>query len=116
MAHAWGPLGNWVGQTHFVYSGRQGNLHQYTYGHQMKHVAPRGGGGVMPFQVANAAFEPREAIGSIVFDAAAGRVVSGQERFRVVGRLSIVLLGQPSPVDLEEEQTFQFRIVATTPR
>ncbi len=112
MSHNWGPLGGWAGQTLFVYSGRQGALHQFNYGHRMTHLPPRGGaGGGMPFQIAGAAFQPREAVGSIVFDSERGRVVSGQERFAVAGRINIVLLGQQSPVEIEEEQTFQFRIV-----
>jgi hypothetical protein len=61
--------------------------------------------------VAGAAFQPREAAGSIVFDSERGRVVSGQERFVVSGRINIVLLGQQSPVEIDEEQTFQFRII-----
>jgi hypothetical protein len=111
MSHNWGPLGGWVGQTLFVYSGRQGALHQFNYGHRMNHVPPRGGMGGLPFQVAGAAFQPREAVGSIVFDSERGRVVSGQERFAVTGRINIVLLGQQSPVEIEEVQTFQFRII-----
>ncbi len=114
MVHNWGPLGGWVGQTLFVYSGRQGNLHQFSYGHRMNYVAPRGGGAGLPFQVAGAAFQPQVADGTIVFDAERGRVQSGQERFRVVGRINIVILGQPAPVDIEEEQMFQFRLVDVT--
>jgi hypothetical protein len=116
MSHNWGPLGGWVGQTLYVYSGKQGPLHQFTYGHRMNYVAPRGGGGGMGLiQVAGAAFQPQEAVGSIVFDSSKGRVTSGQEKFRVVGRLTLVLLGMPSPVDIEEEQTFQYRILDALP-
>ena len=110
MAHNWGPLGAWVGQTIFVYSGRQGPLHQFNYGHRMAHVAPRGGA-MGPIQVAGAVFQPTVADGSVVFDSDRGRVVSGQERFAVAGRINITLLGQAVPVEIQEEQTFQFRIV-----
>src|SRR5205814_287819 len=101
----------WVGQTLYVYSGRQGALHQFSYGHRMNYLPPRGGGGGLPFQVAGAAFQATVATGSIVFDSDRGRVVSGEEHFKVVGRINIMLLGQQAPVDIEEEQTFQFRIL-----
>lgn len=111
MSHNWGPLGSWAGQTLFVYTGSQANLHQFNYGHRMAHVPPRGGGGAMPFQVTGAAFTALEAVGLLIFDATQGRVISGQERFRVRGRIGITILGMQTPVDIEEEQTFQFRIV-----
>jgi len=115
MSHNWGPLGSWTGQTLFVYAGRQGNLHQFNYGHRMAHVAPRGGGGGLPFQVMGASFVPLEAVGQLIFDSGQGRVVGGQERFRVRGKVSITVLGMQTPVDVEEEQTFQFRVVPVSP-
>jgi hypothetical protein len=110
MNHNWGALGAWTGQTLFVYSGRQGPLHQFTFGHRMAHVPARGGA-MGPLQVAGAAFQARVADGAVVFDAERGRVVSGQERFAVTGRIHIAILGQQASVDIEEEQTFQFRLI-----
>ena len=65
----------------------------------------------MPFQIAKAAFQAQEAGGAIYFDADQGKVTAAEERFRVRGVLNIVLLGQNTPVELEEEQTFRIRML-----
>lgn len=115
MTHNWGPLGHWTGQTLYVYAGRQAHLHQFNYGHRMTHVPPKGNGGGALFQITGAGFTPLEAAGQLVFDANLNRVVAGQEKFRVRGRVGVALLGMQTPVDIEEEQHFQFRILAVAP-
>jgi hypothetical protein len=106
MTHNWGPLGAWVGQTLYMYAGSNGPLHQFSYGHRMNHVPPRGQIG--------AAFQALEAAGTIQFDGNRGRVVAGEERFRVVGRINMNILGQNAGIDIQETQTFQFRIIDVT--
>jgi hypothetical protein len=103
MTHNWGPLGAWVGQTLYMYSGSKGPLHQFSYGHRMNHVPARGQIG--------AAFHALEAAGTILFDGSRGRVVGGEERFRVAGRINMNVLGQNAGIDIQETQTFQFRII-----
>ena len=93
MTHNWGSLGSWSGQTHFVYMGQQGTIHNIAFGQQMAYKAPAAGAAIGGMKITGAQFQPQEARGVIAFDAARGKVVSAEERFRVKGVLNGNLLG-----------------------
>jgi hypothetical protein len=111
MTHHWGPLGTWTGQIHYAYAGPQGAAHKIAYAMQLTHQPPVAGNRVLGAAVTGAKFQAQEAVGVLHFDAARGRVRAAEERFRVRGVLSLQLLGQNTPVELEEVQTFQVRIL-----
>ena len=67
------------------------------------------------FQIAGVAFQALHAGGNIYFDAVQDKVVLAEERFHVRGRVNMVLLGQATPVDIEEEQIFQLRLLERLP-
>ena len=60
-------------------------------------------------------FKHGEAGGSIEFDTVKGCVVKAEERFPVKGSLTMGLLGQETPVALDETQEFRVRILETPP-
>ncbi len=111
MAHNWGPLGSWSGQTLYAYTGQKGTLHQFAYGHKMTYLPPKGKGMGLPLQITGAAFQAHEAAGTLLFDADKGRVLAGEERFHVRGALTLAILGQNIAVEIEEEQQFRFQIL-----
>ena len=113
MTHNWGALGSWAGQIHYVYNGKEKGIHKVAYGLDMVYKAPKGGG-MLPIN--NAAFKPHIAGGLIHFDAERGKVLEAQERFHVRGRLTLNLLGQNSPVEIDEDQLFYIRIWERDPR
>ena len=109
MTHNWGNLGSWSGKIHYAYMGQQGSIHKVGYGMQLAYKAPIGGKiGLMAID--GAAFQPRDAGGTLLFDAAKGRVVAAEERFRVAGVLNVNLLGQSTPIEIDEDQHFLIRI------
>lgn len=109
LAHSWGPLGSWNGQTHYQYAGQEKDLHKITYGLQLAYKAPKAGAaGLMAVNSAN--FQPPVAGGVLVFDAAKGRVIAAEERFRVKGIINVNLLGQNTGVEIDEDQHFLIRI------
>jgi hypothetical protein len=113
MTHNWGALGSWAGQIHYAYAGKEKGIHKVAYGLDLAYQAPKANG-MLP--IANATFKPQVAGGLILFDAERGKVVEAQERFHVRGRLILNLLGQKSPVDIDEDQLFHIRIWERDPR
>ena len=47
---------------------------------------------------------------NILFDTERGKAIAAQERFYVRGTLAVMLLGQNTPCEIEEEQLFELRI------
>ena len=109
LTHHWGGLGSWTGLCNYAYLGQQGPLHKIAYGLQLAYKAPVGGAiGLMTVNGAN--FQAQEAGGVLLFDAAKGKVVSAEERFRVKGVINANLLGQNTTIEIEENQHFLIRI------
>jgi hypothetical protein len=114
MTHNWGALGNWNGKIHYAYGGKEKGIHKVAYALDLAYQPPKKGGGMLPIN--NAVFKPQIAGGLIHFDAERGKVTEAQERFHVRGRFNLNLLGQNSPVDIDEDQLFYFRIWERDPR
>ena len=55
--------------------------------------------------------DPPQAAGQILYHRERSRTVAAEERFYVRGTLVIMLLGQNTPCEIEEEQVFKLRIV-----
>lgn len=117
MAHHWGSLGVWNGQTHYAYLGREpvapaateASLHKVGYALQLAYQAPKGGAiGLMTVQ--NAQFNPPQGSGFLLFDSRRGRVIAAEERFRVQGILTANILGQATRIEIDEDQHFAIRI------
>jgi hypothetical protein len=107
MSHGWGEFGKWAGKVHYRYEGKQKSLHKVGYVLKMTYEAPKEGGQNL---IGKAAFQTQTAHGNIYFDADQGKVLSAEELFHVRGVLEINLLGQKTPVEMEEQQTFKLRI------
>jgi hypothetical protein len=116
MTHSWGFLGSWTGQVSFRYAGQQGDLQRFPYAFKLTYVPPKPEARDLLFPVSRASFKHGAAGGTIYFDSVARRVSRVEERFYVKGQMSIEFLGQNLPVDLEEEQSFQVRLLEQDPR
>jgi hypothetical protein len=110
LTHQWGALGSWAGQVQYEYQGHQGDIHKVGYALQLKYKAPAKEAVLAGMQISGANFQPQQAGGLISFDAVRGKVVVAEERFRVKGVLNAMLLGQPTPIELDEDQHFLIRI------
>ena len=111
MTHSWGFLGSWMGQVSFRYAGQQGDLQRFPYRFNLTYVPPKADARNVLFPVSGASFKHGEAGGTIYFDPVKRRVSRVEERFRVHGQMNIEVLGQNLPVDLDEEQSFQVRLL-----
>jgi len=113
--HSWGSLGAWTGRVAYTYAGKQGSLQRFPYAFRLTYAPPQGQGRGLPFQIAKAAFKHLEAGGTIYFDVNTKRVSHVEERFHVQGELSVSLLGQNIPVEVDEDQRFHVRILDYSP-
>ncbi len=116
MTHGWGPLGSWTGQISFRYAGQQSELQRFPYAFKLTYVPPKPAAGGQLFPVSRASFKHGEAGGTIYFDPGKRRVSRVEERFHVKGQMNIEVLGQNLPVDLDEEQSYQVRLLERDPR
>jgi hypothetical protein len=111
LTHQWGPLGSWLGQVHYAYQGeRQGTVAKIGYQMQLAYQPPPPGAG-LALQVAGAQFQPPQARGDVYYDFQRAKVVGAEERFHVRGQIQLTLLGQNTPVEIDEEQTFRLQIL-----
>lgn len=108
--HSWGALGDWTGKTHYLYAGGRGPQHRVDYRFELVHSPSNGTGRTSPLPIAQAGFRHQPSGGTIWFDAERGRVVAVEERFHVRGRISLSILGQNLPVEMEEVQAFRVSI------
>jgi hypothetical protein len=115
VAHSWGPLGNWAGQAAYAYAGKKAALDRYQYRLDLAYQPPRKGEDALPFQVGKADFRVPAAGGTIAYDPGRRRVAAAEERFHVRGVLSVSLLDVAAPVEMEEVQLFQVRILDRNP-
>jgi hypothetical protein len=111
--HNWGPLGGWAGKISYAYPGPAKDPQVKVPYTQKIVFQPRkgpGAPGALPFQIAGSNFQPPQAGGTLLFDTERGKVVAAEERFHVRGAVALILLGQNTPADIEEEQVFQMRL------
>jgi hypothetical protein len=116
MSHSWGDLGSWRGQTLYESKGQSEGLSSIGYAHDLVYQPPmRAGQNNLPFKITNPAFRAKAAHGTLLFDAAKGRLSSMEENFQVVGQMTIEIAGQSLPLQLEETQHFELELLDKKP-
>ncbi len=108
--HSWGALGDWNGKTHYVYTGNRGQRHRVDYRYELVHAPSARTITTSPVPIDQAVFRHQPSGGTIWFDGERGRVVAVEERFHVRGLISLSILGQNLPVQMEEVQTFRLTV------
>ncbi len=115
MTHSWGALGMWGGQAMYRAGQEKNNVHPIAYQLQLGYFPPRRGRQAFPLPLLGSKFQIRQATGGILFDVQKGRVTRIEERFHVQGVLSFQLLGQATPVNVDEKQLFLVQIFDKNP-
>ena len=116
MTHSWGSLGSWTGQVAYRFAGQQGDVQQFPYAFKLTYVPPKSQARDQLFPVSKASFQHGVSGGTISFDPTKRRVTRIEERFQVKGQMSIEVLGQELPLDLDEDQSFRVRLLEQDPR
>ena len=113
MAHDWGELGQWTGETHFEKQPLKSRLLPIRYFHRMTYSpkkSPR-----LPFELDSVFFRAEEANGNLIYDPTNHRVHQLSEKFKINGELSASLLGTPVKMTMSEEQSFLLKITNQQP-
>ena len=112
---SWGPLGSWSGRAAYAHRGREGGLDRIDYALELKYQRPKAAAAGLPFDILLRRFPPPEGRRNDRVRRRQGRVVRAEERFPVKGSLTIGLLGQETPLELDESQHFLVRILDEKP-
>jgi hypothetical protein len=114
MTHSWGPLGQWSGKIHYRAAGKQTGGERFHYLLDLAYQPPQKGG-ELPFEIGTSQFQIQTASGAILYQPSRGRVAAAEERFHVRGLLAVSVLGVEAPVQMDEMQVFQLRILDHNP-
>jgi len=115
LEHHWGSLGRWTGQIIYQPAGHVRKFDRYAYRLDLAYHAPAKGDTSLPFQLDGAAFRVLKGAGAVVYDPAHDQVSQAEEQFHVRGSLTVNALGVTAPLEMEELQTFQLRILDHIP-
>ena len=115
MSHDFNELGSWQGTTTFTLQGPEGAGTRYNYVHDMTYTPPKGGPGLLPFDISDADFKATKAEGSFVFDPTHGHVTDVRETFEMEGSLGASMLAGAAAVKLREHQELTIQLSRQNP-
>src|SRR5262249_51114933 len=103
-----GPIGTYDNTYEYSFAGKDDknkNLDKITVKTNLKYIPPddKAAGG-LPFKIKSADLKSSDATGTILFDAAKGRVESSEMSLKLKGNLSIEIGGQTTNVELTQDQ------------
>jgi hypothetical protein len=109
-----GPIGTYDSNLKYTYEGKDDkdkNLDKIKVETDLKYKAPTAApaGGPLPFKIISADLKSKEATGSILFDAAKGRLANSKMNMKLEGKLSIDISGMTSEVELTQAQTTEVK-------
>jgi hypothetical protein len=104
-----GPVGSYVSTHKYTFVGmdeKDKNLAKIKVDTSLKYTPPTAGATAgLPFQIASANLESKEATGTVLFDIARGRVSSSIMNLKLDGTIDINIGGMTSQVKLEQTQS-----------
>ncbi len=115
MSHDFNELGSWQGTTTFTLQGPEGAGTRYNYVHDMTYTPPKGGPGLLPFDISDVDFKATKAEGSFVFDPTHGHVTDVRETFEMEGSLGASVLAGSATVKLREHQELTIQLSRQNP-
>lgn len=115
MTHDFNELGSWQGTTTFTLQGPEGAGTRYKYVHDMTYAPPKGGPGLLPFDISDIDFKATKAEGSFVFDPTHGHVTDVRETFEMEGSLGATMLAGTAAVKLREHQELTIQLSRQNP-
>jgi hypothetical protein len=114
-----GPIGSYETTYKYTYQGKDKDtkLDKIKVDTTLKYVAPGANAGQgLPFKIVKADLTSKEGTGTILFDAAKGRVASSNQTLKLEGKLTIEIGGMNTDVDLVQTQTTTVTTSDTKPK
>ena len=115
MSHDFNELGSWQGTTTFTLQGPERAGTRYNYVHDMTYTPPKGGPGLLPFDISDVDFKATKAEGSFVFDPTHGHVTDVRETFEMEGSLGASMPAGEATVKLREHQELTIQLSRQNP-
>jgi hypothetical protein len=100
-----GPIGSYVSTYKYTLDGKEGDLWKIKVETTLNYKVPTEGGEGLPFKIKNSTLASKDAGGTILFNAAKGRVEKSTLALKLEGALDIDIAGTTTKVDLKQEQT-----------
>jgi hypothetical protein len=100
-----GPIGTYDTTYNYTYEGKEGKLDKIKVDTTLKYSPPgAGSAGSLPFTIVSADLKSSDAKGTVLFDAAAGRLDSSEMGLKLAGKLTVSIGGMNTDVELNQEQ------------
>jgi hypothetical protein len=114
-----GPIGTYTNEYTYTYEGtdKATNLDKIKVDTKLTYAAPKKTDGIggLPFTIKSANLTSKDAKGAIWFDKDKGRVAKTDLSLKLEGDLQIEIAGQPTKVELTQEQTTTVETSDTNP-
>jgi hypothetical protein len=111
-----GPIGTYDTTYKFTYEGKEGKFDKIKVDTTLKYTPPGpNSAGSLPFKIKGADLNAKDAKGTILFDPEKHWIDSSESKLTLEGKLSIEINGQPSEVQLTQNQTTKVKTSDTNP-
>jgi hypothetical protein len=116
MRLSMGPMGTFVVDMDYTYQGKAKDGEEVGVKGTYSYEAPKGGAGGLPFKVTKGEFKTEEAKGTLIFDAATGRLVRHEFKAKLNGSMTISVGDQSAGMELKQETDTKIRVTKEMPR
>ena len=111
-----GPIGSYDSKYKYTYEGKEGNLDKIKVDVTLSYQPPSTTASAqIPFKIKSATLTSKNATGTIFFDNTKHRLEKSDQKMTLEGKLTIDISGQPSDVELTQEQTTSVKTTDTNP-
>jgi Family of unknown function (DUF6263) len=111
-----GPIGKYENSSKFTYEGPEQKLQKIKVDSTLTYQPPgQSASASLPFKIKSADLKSKNASGTILFDNEKHRVQQSDQKMTLEGKLTIEIGGQPSEVDLTQEQTTSVKTLDDNP-
>lgn len=109
-----GPLGNFAVNARYTLDGVDGGAAKVSYDADASFTPGKGGDG-LPFQITKGELKADKYTGSLVFDAAAGRLKESSQNVKLGGSLTVSAMGQEIELTFQQTLKVTGTVTATDP-
>ena len=111
-----GPIGSYDTKYKYTYEGKDGALDKIKVDATLSYQAPSATASAqIPFKIKSATLTSKSATGTIWFDNTKHRLEKSDQKMTLEGKLTIDISGQPSDVELTQDQTTSVKTTDTNP-
>jgi hypothetical protein len=112
-----GPLGNLKQVKNYTYQGKEKDGEQLAYKGTVAWTAPKAGAAVGDlFKITKANFKSDDVRGTVLFDAARGRLVRSTSTMTLKGSMTMDVMGNEIEIEMAQDSTTTSRVLTRNPK